>query len=97
MLIGACRLDLHLPGQHSLKEKRQVLGSVLARIRQRFDVAAGEVDAHDLWQSASVGIVCVSTSPQHANEILSRVVDYVQRSHPDAEITGYEIEILHAL
>ncbi|MEW6684027.1 MAG: DUF503 family protein, partial [Nitrospirota bacterium] len=28
MIIGVCRIELHLPDRHSLKEKRQVVKSL---------------------------------------------------------------------
>jgi uncharacterized protein len=46
MKVGVSRITLHLPGCHSLKDKRQVIKSVTARIRQKFEVAIAEVLAH---------------------------------------------------
>ena len=68
--------------------------SVVARIRNKFDVAVAEVDDNDLWQVATIGVCCVSNDKRHANQILSRVVDFVVNSHFDVEILDYEIEII---
>jgi hypothetical protein len=43
-----------------------------------------------------LGITCVSCSGPHANEMLSKVVDYIQQSRLDVEMLDYEIEIIHA-
>jgi uncharacterized protein YlxP (DUF503 family) len=60
MRIGVVRLRLHLHGPTSLKEKRQVLQSLMAHLRRRFNVSIAEVDRLDDWKSAVLGaaIVC---------------------------------------
>ncbi|HLX56766.1 MAG TPA: DUF503 domain-containing protein, partial [Ktedonobacteraceae bacterium] len=73
MIIGISLITLHLPDAHSLKEKRQVIKSVMARVRNQFEVAIAEVDEQDRWQIAKLGVTCVSNRHKHADEILSRV------------------------
>jgi len=94
MIVGMCKIGLRIPENLSLKGKRQVVKSVAARIRNKFDVAVAEVDDNDLWQVATIGVCCVSNDKRHANQILSRVVDFVVNSHFDVEILDYEIEII---
>ena len=94
MTVGMCKIGLRIPENLSLKGKRQVVKSVVARIRNKFDVAVAEVDDNDLWQVATIGVCCVSNDKRHANQILSRVVDFVVNSHFDVEILDYEIEII---
>lgn len=95
MVIGISQVTLCLPGCHSLKEKRQVVKSVLARVRNQFEVAIAEVDALDRWQIAVLGISCVSNSSQHADEILARVQRYIEETRPDVLVTENETEIMH--
>jgi len=97
MTVGLCRVWLRLPENQSLKGKRQVLKSLIARIHNRFNVSAAEVDDHDRWQMASLGISCVTTSADHAHQVLSKVVSFIRTDRPDAEIVDYRIEIVHAL
>jgi uncharacterized protein YlxP (DUF503 family) len=97
MTIGLCRLQLRLPENQSLKGKRQVIKSLIARIHNRFNVSVAEIDTHDSWQMASIGISCVSTSGQHAHQVLSTVVGFIRRERLDAELVDYEIEIIQAL
>ena len=94
MNIGVCKVRLRLPENLSLKGKRQVLKSITSRIRSRFDVAAAEVDDHDLWQLTTIGVCCISNDRRHANEVLSKVVDFVTNGRFDAELLDYEIEII---
>lgn len=73
MYIGALRVELYMPQCSNLKEKRQVIKSIMDRTQHRFNVAVAEVDKHDLWQLSSLGITCVSASEYSVREILSRV------------------------
>ena len=94
MNVGMCRVYLRLPENMSLKGKRQVLKSITTRVRSKFNVSIAEVDDHELWQLATLGICCVSNEKQHVNEVLSKVVDFIVKSRFDVEILNYEIEIL---
>lgn len=97
MIVGVCKVTLHVPASGSLKAKRQVVKSVIGRIKSRFDVAVAEVGSLDRWQIAEIGIACVSNDSGHANEVLSHVVDFIERDRLDAELTDYEIELIPAL
>ncbi len=94
MNVGICRIRLRLPENLSLKGKRQVLKSITARVRNRFNVSIAEVDDHSLWQLATLGISCVSNNGRQTNEVLSKVVNFVSESRFEVEILDYEIEIL---
>lgn len=97
MHVGICKVSLHLPENHSLKGKRQVIKSITTRVKNTFNVSIAEADDQDLWQKATLGIACVSNDPQHINEVLSKVVDFISHSRLEAEMLDYEIEILSAL
>ena len=77
-----------------MKEKRQVIKSVMARVRNQFEVAIAEVDEQDRWQVAVLGVTCVSNSSQHADEILSHVRRYIEETRPDILVTDVESEIM---
>lgn len=94
MNVGVCRINLRLPENESLKGKRRILKSIVSRVSNKFNVAIAEVDNGDMWQLATIGICCVSNDRRHANEVMSRVVDFIINSRPDAEILDYEIEII---
>ena len=95
MIVGVSQITLHLPGCHSLKEKRQVIKSVMARVRQQFEVAIAEVDEQDRWQIAKLGVSCVSNSSQHIDAILGRVLRYIEETRPDILVTNSEVEIIN--
>ena len=97
MNVGVCRIRLRLAENHSLKGKRKVLKSITAQVSHRFNVSVAEIDDHDLWQTATLGISCVSNNGRHVNETLSHVVNFIETVRGDAEIIDYEIELLHVL
>ena len=93
MIVGACRVTLHLPEAHSLKDKRHVVKSMLARLHNQFNVSAAEVEDQDLWQRAVLGVAVVTNDTRHANEVLSSVVNFIRSASLAAEMTDYEIDI----
>ena len=97
MNIGALQVRLRLPENSSLKGKRRVVKSICSRVENKFNVSIAEIDDLDRWQTATMGIVCVSNDGRHANEILSKVVNFIEIARGDAELMDYEIEILNAL
>ena len=95
MIVGICQITLHLPECHSLKDKRQIIKSVMARVRNHFEVAIAEVEDQDLWQIAKIGVSCVSNSSQHVEEVLSHIQRYIVDTRPDVIITDAETEIIN--
>ena len=96
MNVGALCIRFRLPENTSLKGKRKVVKSITVRIANKFNVAVAEVSDQDLWQLATLGVVCVSNDGRHANELLSKVADYVEVIREDAELLDYQIELMHA-
>lgn len=94
MNVGVCRVNLRLPENESLKGKRRVLKSIISRVANKFNVAIAEVENGDMWQLATIGICCISNDRRHADEIMSKVVEFIVNSRPDAEILDYQIEII---
>ncbi len=94
MVVGTCTIDLRLPANGSLKDKRRVLRSLIAKVHHQFNVAIAEVDGHDSWRVATLGIACVSTQAEHAHQVLERVVNWIERERLDVELVDYQIEIL---
>lgn len=94
MVIGVCTVVLEIPASQSLKAKRRVLKSILAKVRNQFNVSIAEVDANDAWQSAVIGIACVSNDASRVHGILTKIVESITNSRFDADVVDYQIEIL---
>src|ERR687883_1819828 len=94
MHVGVARIELHLAENSSLKGKRMVVKSVAQRVRNRFNVAVAEVDTQDAWHVATLGIACISDDPRHTNEVLSKVIDFIESERLDAEVGAVDMEVI---
>lgn len=72
-----------------------MIKSLMARVRNQFEVAIAEVADNDRWQIAQLGVSCVSNDSQHASEVLARVRQYIEETRPDLLLANSEIEIMH--
>jgi uncharacterized protein YlxP (DUF503 family) len=88
------RFSLRIPGSSSLKDKRQVIRSLMQRIRNKFQAAVAEVADNDAWQLATIGVTVVSNSAQHCDQMLREIVAYVEESRLDAEVTDIETDVI---
>jgi hypothetical protein len=91
--VAVGTVELHLPEIGSLKGKRQILQSLKDRVRARFEVAIAEVDHHDVWQRATLAMAYVSHDARHANEVVSKAMDFIEAS-VDGRVIDTTVEIL---
>lgn len=76
--IGKARVTLYFESTFSLKEKRGELRRVGKRIQNRFNVAIAEIEDLDDMRVATLGLVVVSTSATHADQMLENIVAAVE-------------------
>ncbi len=94
MIIASCIITLQLDEVFSLKEKRRILKSILKRLPQKFNLAVAEVDHHDVWGTAVIGLVTVGNDAARLHSQLQKAVTWLEQQRPDVPIADYEIEIL---
>ena len=93
MNVAVLQVDLSILKARFLKEKRQVVKSILDRTRARFNVSAAEVASLDLYQRAGLAFTTVSNDAAHARGRMDTLLDAL-RSHPAARVIDFELEIL---
>lgn len=93
MLIGILNIALHIQASHSLKERRMVLNSLKAKLRNHFNISLTETDDTPKWQRANLAIVNVGNNRQDINSSLSKIVNFIERSK-DVNILDYKLEII---
>ena len=93
MVIGLLTLDLHFPGARSLKDKRQALRSLEARIRNHHNVSLAEVEHQDLWQRSRLAVVGVNTDHAHLEATLSSVAGEAATAR-DVLLVDQQVEFL---
>ena len=77
MVIAVCSWQLHVPGAHSLKDKRSVIKSMKDRLHNEFNVSVAETGSHDAWQTAELTACLVSADRRHAESVLEKVDRFV--------------------
>jgi uncharacterized protein YlxP (DUF503 family) len=92
MFVGIVRIELHMPGSRSLKDKRSIVRALKDRIRERMQAAVAEVDHQDLWQRAALGVAVVSGENSQVAEMLQSVRSIVE-SRPDAQVLDWQEQI----
>mgnify|MGYP000980448823 CR=1 FL=1 len=80
MVVGVLRLKLMIPGAHSLKDKRRALRGLKDRLRAQHNVSVAEVDAHDVWQTAVLGVAAVGVDRASAEGALDRAAALARMS-----------------
>jgi hypothetical protein len=93
MFVGIVRIELHLPGALSLKDKRSIVRALKERIRHRVHAAVAEVDHQDLWQRASLGVSVISGESRQVGEMLQTVRNLVESTHA-AQLLEWEEQLL---
>jgi uncharacterized protein YlxP (DUF503 family) len=63
------------------------------RLQKQFNISVAEVDDHDLWQMATIGLACVSNHNNRVDEIISAAISLIEHNYPSIEIVEKEIEI----
>ena len=94
MVLAYAVFDLHLPGCRGLKEKRMIVKSLKARIRNEFEVSSAEVDHHDLLQRAALAVAAVGPDQAPLDALLQDILGFVE-SNLDGEILDYRNEFIH--
>jgi hypothetical protein len=89
MVVGIVRIELFIPAARSLKDKRQVVRSLKDRLRERLHAAVAEVDHHDLWQRAALGIAVVGADGGQVRELLNSARGIADAAY-EAQVTDWQ-------
>lgn len=91
MLIATLEVTLRAPWVHSLKEKRMVVKSLLARVRNKFNVSVAEISQQDVHQTIVVGVAGIAANTAQGDSILENVLSFIE-ANTDAEVVSVERE-----
>jgi uncharacterized protein YlxP (DUF503 family) len=93
-IVGLCTIELEIPEAFSLKDKRSVIKSLLARLRYEHHVAAAEIDLLDDPRASVIAFANVSNSSRHLDMTLSEAARWIERTYPQVEVIEQQVEIL---
>lgn len=89
---GLLTVTLHVPGSQTLKDKRQVVRSLLDRVRHGLHLSAAETGSLDNHRRAELGVSAVSNDGRQVAAMLDKALELIQ-SEPRAEVEEHEIEL----
>ena len=101
MRIAVMSFRLHAPWVHSLKEKRMIVKSILARLQvksilarlqNRFHVSAAEIDEQDTHQIIVIGVAAIIPNNAVADSLMDEISQFIEENC-EAQILDEEREI----
>jgi len=92
MTLGLLSVRLLVRESRTLKDKRQVVRSILDRMRAGFNVSAAEVGSHDDVKVAELAFAVVAGESDTARNVLNQITEALRR-HPIAEYLGGEMSV----
>lgn len=94
MKILVIKVDLRAPYVHSLKEKRMIVKSIIAKLQNKFNISIREVENQDLHQRISIGMVKLDLSGKNSDQSKEKIINFIEENC-DAEIIDIESEIIN--
>ena len=85
MKIAVMSIRLYAPWVHSLKEKRMIVKSMVAKIQNRFHVSVAEIEEQDTHQIIVIGVAAIVPHNALADSLMDEISKFVEES-TEAEV-----------
>jgi len=93
MFVGILKVELHIPGVRSLKEKRYILKSLKSKISNKFNISIAEVDHHDLWQRCTLGLSKVDSDIKDIEKTFAHIDNFINNDFR-VQIINWDLKIV---
>ena len=93
MKIASMTFKLRAPWVHSLKEKRMIVKSLVAKLQNKFHVSAAEIDEQDVHQIIVIGVASIVPHNAMADSLMDEISEFVE-SNTEAEIVEEIREVI---
>ncbi len=93
MKIATITFKLRAPWVHSLKEKRMIVKSLVAKLQNKFHVSAAEIDEQDTHQIIVIGVAAIVPHNAMADSLMDEISEFVE-TNTEAEIMDEVRDIL---
>lgn len=90
--ILVLKIKLYAPWVHSLKEKRMIVKSIQAKVRNKFQVSVAEVENQDVHQTIVIAVAAIVAHRAQADSMEEEILRLVE-VNTEAEIIESEAEI----
>lgn len=78
MYVGISSVEIFLPDNHSLKEKRQATRKIVEKTKSKFNISIVEISKTNLWQRASIGFSVVGEDIDQINQLIEKVHSFIE-------------------
>ena len=78
MVVGVSSVEIFLPENHSLKDKRQAVKKIVEKTKVKFNISIMEVEQTNLWQRARIGFSVVGVNQDHVGSAIDNVCQYIE-------------------
>ncbi|MBQ8987456.1 MAG: DUF503 domain-containing protein [Lachnospiraceae bacterium] len=92
MNIAVITFRLHAPWVHSLKEKRMIVKSIIAKLQNKFHVSTAEIDEQDTHQIIVIGVAAIVPHNAAADSLMEKISLFVEEN-TEASIIDEEREL----
>ena len=92
MKVAVMSFRLYAPWVHSLKEKRMIVKSLVARLQNRFHVSAAEIEEQDTHQIIVIGVAAIVPHNAMADSLMDEISQFIEES-TEAEVLDEVREI----
>lgn len=92
MRIIVMKVTLRADWAHSLKEKRRVVKSIIAKLQNKFNISVGEIENQDIHNLITIGIASIALDAKVCDSTIEHIINYIE-GITDAEIINIEQEI----
>lgn len=86
-------VKIHAPWVHSLKEKRMIVKSICAKVRNKFNVSIAEIEDQDRQQIIVIGFAAVAGNMAQCDSIIDHILNFIE-GNTEGEIFEIEREVL---
>jgi uncharacterized protein YlxP (DUF503 family) len=86
MVIGVTEIKLTIAYAHSLKDKRMVVKSIMAKAQNKFNISIAETDEQDRIQTAVISFAFFAANTALADSMAENVLRFIE-NNTDAEVS----------
>ena len=94
MVVGIGIITFRLHDTRSLKGKRKIVKSIIARLRNSFNASVAEVGANDIYQKAEIGFSLAGNDRMLINSKIDKMFNMADEIGL-AEIVDTKMEIIN--
>ncbi|OSS42729.1 hypothetical protein DESAMIL20_349 [Desulfurella amilsii] len=87
MFIGVIIIELLLKDAFNIKDRRNILSSIINKIRGQYNASIADISEEILYNKATIAISTVANSKSAVEKFMDKVYNFISNN--------YSIEILH--